>query len=39
MLLLYMDSTIGLNFTVVFLLTRKTWNDRFTGKVRENKRF
>ena len=26
---------IELNFTVAFLLIRKTWNDRFTGKVGE----
>ena len=25
---------IELNFTVAFLLLRKTWNDRFVGKVR-----
>ena len=26
---------IELNFTVAFLLIRKTWHDRFTGKVGE----
>ena len=24
---------IGLNFTVAFLLIRRTWDDRFAGKV------
>ena len=26
---------IVLNFTVAFLLTRKTWNDQFASKVRD----
>ena len=35
-LLFYMDSNfIELNFTVAFLLIRKTWDDRFTVKVGE----
>ena len=36
MVLFYMDSNfIELNFTVAFLLIRKTWDDRFTVKVGE----
>ena len=28
-----MDSIIELNFTVAFLLIRKTWDDQFVSKV------